>query len=634
MSNSGKVWDIREAYKKIRNNAWSHGDIGVTTNTTSTTIEKIQISTTGNAAAFGDITTSGNQTGGAMSGNQTRALFSGGNQPTTSNVIGYKEFSFDGDFVDFGDLSVDRQLHAGASNGVRSVFAGGRQNPSGGYTTSNRMDVSTFASLGNALDFGDLTVARFSLAAMQSPTRALFAGGSPSPSNTIDFVTWSSLGNATDFGDIGTTTTFAGLGGSSSETRGVFGGGGNPSNPSIIDFITMASQGNSVDFGDLSVNRLTNSAAGNSNRVCFFGGQSNPSSASVNTIDFVTIATRGNATDFGDMTATAGFKISGHSNGHGGIALGEFQRLSVNYMPGSGRAIFSGGYKSPDNSNVIDTINIPTLGNASDFGDLTVARDGPRAVGNYTRYINMGGNTHPAVYDTIDTVEYASRGNAADFGNLTQARGQGSSAASTTRGVHAGGKTTSPSTTLYNIIDYITMASVGNATDFGDLTAGQSEVSNGIICSPTRGIFAGGANPAGSRVNIVEYITIASTGNATDFGDLTSVRQNVAGISNSTRGISSGGNTSNPGSNVIEYVTIASTGNFVDFGDLTTAADAPAGASTSTRGVTAGGQAPGVLNVIGYITIASTGNATDFGDLTQARAFLSGCSDSHGGLQA
>ena len=246
----------------------------------------------------------------------------------------------------------------------------------------------------------------------------------------------------------------------------------------------------------------------------------------------------------------------------------------------------------------------------------------------------MGGNTHPAVYDTIDTVEYASRGNAADFGNLTQARGQGSSAASTTRGVHAGGKTTSPSTTLYNIIDYITMASVGNATDFGDLTAGQSEVSNGIICSPTRGIFAGGANPAGSRVNIVEYITIASTGNATDFGDLTSVRQNVAGISNSTRGISSGGNTSNPGSNVIEYVTIASTGNFVDFGDLTTAADAPAGASTSTRGVTAGGQAPGVLNVIGYITIASTGNATDFGDLTQARAFLSGCSDSHGGLQA
>ena len=36
-----------------------------------------------------------------------------------------------------------------------------------------------------------------------------------------------------------------------------------------------------------------------------------------------------------------------------------------------------------------------------------------------------------------------------------------------------------------------------------------------------RGIFGGGRTPTpGSRTNLVDYITIASTGNAIDFGDL------------------------------------------------------------------------------------------------------------------
>ena len=35
--------------------------------------------------------------------------------------------------------------------------------------------------------------------------------------------------------------------------------------------------------------------------------------------------------------------------------------------------------------------------------------------------------------------------------------------------------------------------------------------------STTRGLFASGGNP--SAVNTIDYITMASTGNATDFGD-------------------------------------------------------------------------------------------------------------------
>jgi hypothetical protein len=42
------------------------------------------------------------------------------------------------------------------------------------------------------------------------------------------------------------------------------------------------------------------------------------------------------------------------------------------------------------------------------------------------------------------------------------------------------------------------------------------------LSSTTRGVFAGGSlGPA--RTNVIQYVTIASTGNATDFGDQTIV---------------------------------------------------------------------------------------------------------------
>ena len=44
------------------------------------------------------------------------------------------------------------------------------------------------------------------------------------------------------------------------------------------------------------------------------------------------------------------------------------------------------------------------------------------------------------------------------------------------------------------------------------------------------------------RVNKIEYITIASTGNATDFGDLTVARNYGQSASTSVRGVNAGGN--------------------------------------------------------------------------------------------
>ena len=71
-----------------------------------------------------------------------------------------------------------------------------------------------------------------------------------------------------------------------------------------------------------------------------------------------------------------------------------------------------------------------------------------------------------------------------------------------------------------------------------------------------------------AAVNIIEYITIASTGNATDFGNLAANNQDTSSLSNSTRNVTGGGEEGS-GTNRIQYITIASTGNSTDFGDLT-----------------------------------------------------------------
>ncbi len=176
---------------------------------------------------------------------------------------------------------------------------------------------------------------------------------------------------------------------------------------------------------------------------------------------------------------------------------------------------------------------------------------------------------------------------------------------------------------------------MGDASDFGNLSVGRQ--SCGGISSSTRGVFAGGGEasaPNPGAVNTIEYITIASTSNTTDFGDLSAVRTETTGISSSTRGIVSGGQNYPSDYNIIEYVTIASTSNTSDFGDLTSARYDLASASNSTRGVSAGGADPGVSNVIDSITIASAGDAADFGDLIAVRRGIVGNSDSHGGLQA
>ena len=107
------------------------------------------------------------------------------------------------------------------------------------------------------------------------------------------------------------------------------------------------------------------------------------------------------------------------------------------------------------------------------------------------------------------------------------------------------------------------------------------------------------------------------------------------GASSTTRGVFAGGQFDNPypQTDIIDFITIATEGNAQDFGDLTAARSHGSGLSNSIRGCFAGGSSPDKTNVIEFVTIASTGNASDFGDLTVARDRLGqGAADAHGGL--
>jgi len=291
---------------------------------------------------------------------------------------------------------------------------------------------------------------------------------------------------------------------------------------------------------------------------------------------------------------------------------------------GRGRGIFADG----DQSKTIEFITIQSLGNAVDFGDSTTDFKQRGSVSSSTRTATAGGFNNPAFTDIIDFITIATTSNATDFGNLTLARRGVGGAGNGIRGVFYGG--TNPS--LTDTIDFITIASTGNATDFGNASSANASV--GALASPTRAVFGGGAD------NRIEYITIASEGNTTDFGDLASGNtEQPAGTSSSTRGLFICGESQPSGTklNTIQFITIATTGNTTDFGDNAFTVRSLAACNNSLRAVYGGGNlAPdsSTTNALSFVTIATTGNGSDFGDLTAAKNLDSsvGSSDSHGGL--
>jgi hypothetical protein len=624
MSNSGKVWDTREAYQKQRANTWqTPGNRGMRlggqttpSGTNSNTVEYVDMISTGNTADFGDLTQARKK--GAGAGGFTRILCLGGQTPTNVNTIDFVNPTATGNFTDFGDLvNAGQTTNCSHSNNVKTISADGSGDDDG-------VVITHMASQGNSSTWQNRTAIDTQWASGTGDnTRFLMAGNYPA-SNQIDSMEIATLGAKADFGNL--TRAGWGIATGSNSTRCVFMGGNvTPGTTNVIDFVTTQSAGNATDFGDLTASSFQDAAgASNSKRAIAFGYQ-------VNTVDSINIATTGNATDFGDTLTSTFYQIMGADNGGGGLPQeGAFpQSASVNYMPGSGRGFVHGGTPGP--TEVIQKIEISTAGAVSDFGNLTVATRDPSGCGTTTRIFCFGGAS-PSVTNTISSYSPLSEGNAADYGDLTVARTNPGGTCNRTRAIASGG--TDPGES--NVIDYFSTTSTGNATDFGDLTV--ARWANAGSASPTRAIFAGGsASPASTLYNIIDYVTIASTGDATDFGDLTVARapSNASGNSE-TRNLVMGGADSPGYANTTDYSTIASTGNATDFGDLTAASAKAVGLSNNIRALHAAGQTGSAnpTDAIDFFTIASTGNATDFGDAIRATKYCGGGSDNHGGLQS
>ena len=228
-----------------------------------------------------------------------------------------------------------------------------------------------------------------------------------------------------------------------------------------------------------------------------------------------------------------------------------------------------------------------------------------------------GGISSPTNPASISFINVQSQGNTTTFGSLTsENRAWTHGFGSSTRAIWSGGGNTGGGT-LTNTIDFVTIATTSNATDFGDATVATTW--RGSFSNDTRGISGGGyLSPA--NINTIDFVTISNLGNATDFGDLTQVRRGAGAMASSTRGVFAGGFTPSV-TNIMDFVTIATTANATDFGDLVQASRHDSGGcSNGVRGIIGGGNtgSSNHTNVIQFITIASEGNATDFGDLNNA----------------
>ena len=270
----------------------------------SNVIDYINVSTTGNAVDFGDLTVGRGATYHTPS-SLTRAVFMGGDLSASySNVLDYVTVATTGNATDFGDLSETVAHGSGIGNTTRGVFAAGH----GASVPINKIEYITIATTGNTTNFGNTSATRFGMSSVASPTRCVF--GSGNVVNVIDYVTTATTGNATDFGDMSTAARNY-MGSACSNIRGLFAGGyDGTAVTNVIDYITIATTGNALDFGDLFTSNQQFAGCSNTVRGVF---------QRADEMGYVTIVTLGNTTDFGDMSAGGRTGTIATSNGHGGL---------------------------------------------------------------------------------------------------------------------------------------------------------------------------------------------------------------------------------------------------------------------------------------------------------------------------
>jgi hypothetical protein len=265
-------------------------------------------------------------------------------------------------------------------------------------------------------------------------------------------------------------------------------------------------------------------------------------------------------------------------------------------VPGNYSLVFTGGVNRVSFQGVgVGTqetgTNITSTGNNN-----TDTGDGGFGLSNSVRGVFGTARTTDIAYLIMATSAAA-----LDFGDLVLVHDYYPQAAShATRGLIATG-----SDSAGNAIDYITIATTGDATDFGNLTVSRQYPGCAAMASTSRAIFKGGLGAQSAIINAMDYVTVANTGNATDFGDVSAAIDGRGGanVNSTTRGIMSGNETA--ATNAIEYITMGTAGNSTDFGDLRGTSSTSVAVHSSTTAYVRGGE--------DVITMATAANATASG---------------------
>ena len=294
-------------------------------------------------------------------------------------------------------------------------------------------------------------------------------------------------------------------------------------------------------------------------RAVIYNSASGSSSNHSNTIDYFAIATTGNSSSFGTMLGTTVNGGSAHN---------------VTVSNGS-RIVYGAFYNNTDSSNPpvngLEYVTASTLGNSTFMGTFT-HRSGITGAGSGGKgYYAAGDGAAPG--NDIEVVDIANGGNATDSGYDIGNHDNGGTHASDSRWITAGGQAPNQYTTT---ITYFAIPVVANSSTFGNLSQGRTNPTG--TGSDVRMLIAGGFYYSGSEAldnrvrNEIDYITMATTGNSTDFGDLTVKRTSTGSTSNNVRAVFIGGFAGTSGrSNTMDYVTIDTTGNATDFGDMSAA---------------------------------------------------------------
>ena len=300
-------------------------------------------------------------------------------------------------------------------------------------------------------------------------------------------------------------------------------------------------------------------------------------------------------------------------------------------MPAVRGVLMGGFYDTTSRSTTMQSININAQSNTTTFGSLITAVYANAACSSSTRGISAGGNIGTQAGQQIEYFAFSTGGTAQSFGTLIARMQNFSGASNEITGLFQGQPTTSAGAAY---LQSIIIATTGTTLEFTSLP--NRIVAPAAAASPTRFVLAGGYIST-ATANIL-YNDFASGGATPTFGDLTLARQDLGGLSSAVRAVFGGGRSSSAVTtyfNTIDYITLATTGNATTFGTLASAI-APSNSATSspTRGVWMGGANANanVARVMRYITIDTTGNSLTFGELSTIRINGAACSNGHGGL--